>query len=161
LGGPGDGGMLTTNRKDVYDFAIEYRNHWKKDYSQWGINSRLDNLLAAELDIKLKRLPKTLKRREQIAKMYLKGIKGVYLPNNTKGRVWQDFIIGTNRRDELYQFLFKQGIETMKNEYPMPCGKLPMAKEYESRTLRLPINEVLTDKEVIYIIKKINEFYGV
>ena len=53
------------------------------------------------------------------------------------------------------------GIETMKNEYPMPCGKLPKAMLYESETLRLPINEVLKDKEVSYIIRCINKVYGI
>jgi dTDP-4-amino-4,6-dideoxygalactose transaminase len=161
LGCPGDAGALVTNNKEVYDFAMEFRNHWKKDYSQWGINSRLDNVLAAELNIKLKRLPKTLKRREQIAKLYLKGIKAIeILPRNNKGRIWQDFIVKTPKRDELYDYLKKEGIETMKNQYPMPIKKCPLSKEYESQTLRLPINEVLTDNEVKYIIKKINNFYG-
>lgn len=161
LGCPGDAGALVTNNKKIYEFAMEFRNHWKKDYSQWGINSRLDNVLAAELNIKLKRLPKTLKRRGQIAKLYLKGLKAIeILPRKTEGRIWQDFIIKTDKRDELYDYLKEEAIETMKNEYPMPCGKCPMAKEYESKTLRLPINEVLTDNEVKYIIKKINNFYG-
>lgn len=156
LGCPGDAGALVTNNKKIRDFVLEYRNHWKKDYSQWGINSRLDNVLASELNIKLKRLPKTLKRREQIAKMYLKGLKGIKLPRNVKGRIWQDFVVRTPKRNELYDFLKKEGIETMKNEYPMPCVKLPLAKNYESETLRLPINEVLTDKEIKYVIEKIN-----
>lgn len=158
LGCPGDAGMLVTNSKKIYDFAIEFRNHWKKDYSQWGINSRLDNVLASELNIKLKRLPKTLKRREQIAKMYLKGLKEVMLPKDTKGRIWQDFIIRVPSilRDELYEYLKKEEIETMKNEYPMPVKKGNISIEYESQSLRLPINEVLTDKEVKHIIKKIN-----
>jgi len=161
LGGPGDAGALVTDDKNIYDFAIQFRNHWKKDYSQWGINSRLDNVLASELNIKLKRLPKTLKRREQIAKLYLKGIRAIeILPRNTKGRIWQDFIVKTPKRDELYDYLKKEGIETMKNEYPMPIKKCPLSKEYESKTLRLPINEVLTDNEAKYIIKKINKFYG-
>lgn len=65
-----------------------------------------------------------------------------------------------SKRDKLYDYLIENGIEVLKNEYPMPCGKLPMAKEYESRTLRLPINEVLTDNEVKYVIKCINNFYN-
>lgn len=161
LGGPGDGGMLVTNRKDIKEFAEEYRNHWKKDYSQWGINSRLDNVIASELNLKLKRLPKVIARRAEIAKMYLKGINDSYgLPKNRPGRVWQDFILGVGMgtRDLLYEYLKKKGIETMKNEYPFPIEKRYQSLHYESSTLRLPINEVITNKEVKYIIKSINEF---
>ena len=161
LGGPGDGGTLVTNSEKVRDYAIEYRNHWKADYSRWGINSRMDNVIASELNIKLARIKDTLKKREKIAKRYLKNLRGVFLPKDIKDRVWQDFIIRTKNRDELYSKLKEMGIETMKNEYPMPCGKLPKAMLYESETLRLPINEVLKDKEVSYIIRCINKVYGI
>lgn len=161
LGGPGDGGALVTDDEKIYQFALDYRNHWKSDYSQWGINSRLDNVLAAELNVKLGRIDRTLARRFEIAKMYLTGLSPIKIgmPDNKVTRVWQDFIIQTAKRDELYNFLKENGIETMKNEYPMPCGKLPNAAKYESETLRLPINEVITDEEVKYVISKIKEFY--
>ncbi len=166
LGGPGDGGALVTNDEGLYNFAIEYRNHWKKDYSEWGINSRLDNVLAAELDVKLRRIEETLARRDEVAFMYhggLRKIVDITLPTHGRSfserRVWQDYIIRTDKRDELYDFLKESGIETMKNEYPMPCGKLPNAEKYEAETLRLPINEVITDEEVGYVIEKIKEFY--
>lgn len=170
LGGPGDGGALVTDDEEVYKFAMEYRNHWKKDYSQWGINSRLDNVIAAELNLKLARIGKTLAKREEIAEMYLEYLKNIQLgnlfdlPNKIEGRVWQDFIVRVGAdnggdRDKLYDFLKENGVETMKNEYPMPCGKLPHATKYEAETLRLPINEVITDEEVKYVIEKIKEFY--
>ena len=90
----------------------------------------------------------------------LKDIDGLQMPNMGKGRVYQDFIVRTEKRNDLYEFLKGNGIETMKNEYPMPCGKLPNAAKYEAETLRLPINEVLTDEEVKFVILKIKEFYG-
>ena len=165
LGGPGDGGALVTNDEKIYKFALDYRNHWKSDYSQWGINSRLDNVIAAELNIKLARIDKTLERRREIARMYYDNLsfKGLPLitPNKTEGRVWQDFIVNFGEyRDDIYNFLKENGVETMKNEYPMPCGKLPNAAKYEAETLRLPINEVITNEEVFYVIEKIKEFYG-
>ena len=163
LGGPGDGGALVTDDEEIYKFAIEYRNHWKKDYSQWGINSRLDNILAAELNLKLARIDKTLARRQEVAMMYyegLKDIKEITLPNNTPNRSWQDYIIRTEKRDELYDFLKENGVETMKNHYDMPIGKLPIAEKYEAETLRLPINEVITDEEVEYVIEKMKLFYA-
>lgn len=157
LGCYGDGGSLVTNdewlAKEVKDLA----NHYKSDYSKWGINSRLDNIQAVVLREKLRRLPETLKRRADVAEMY-KELKGVDLPIYTEGRVWQDYIVRTEKRDELYKFLKEKGIETMKNEYPFPIQKLPLSLKYEAETLRIPCNELLTDEEVRYIIKTINEF---
>jgi hypothetical protein len=160
LGGYGDAGALTTNSKKIYDEVKELRNHYKKNYSKWGINSRLDNIQAAILNIKLKRISQVLKRRKEIAEMYLEGLKDVIgLPDNTQGRVWQDFIVKTEKRNKLFNFLKDEGIETMKNEYPMPCSKLPLAKDYENKTLRIPCNETLSDSEIDYVIKKIKEFF--
>lgn len=169
LGAFGDGGMITTNDKKIADEARELRNHYKKDYSKWGINSRLDNIQAAVLNVKLKYLSKILERRKEIAKMYLKEFSNwviadykdaIGLPEDRPGRVWQDFVINIgSRRDTLYTYLKKKGIETMKNEYPMPIKKLPETLEYEASTLRIPCNETLTEKEVDYVIKSIKKFY--
>lgn len=65
-----------------------------------------------------------------------------------------------SKRDELFEFLKKQGIETMKNNYPFPVPKLPLAQKYEDETLRLPCNPELTDNEVEQVIKCINDFYA-
>lgn len=161
LGAYGDAGGLTTNSLSIYEYVREARNHFKTDYSKWGINSRMDNLQAAILNVKFKYLPQVLERRKQIAEFYLVELKGlpIKLPNNTQGRVWQDFIIGTERRDELFDFLKVAGIETMRNEYPFPIPKLPKSIGYEKATLRLPINEVVEDGEIQYVCQKIKEFY--
>jgi len=158
LGAFGDAGALVTDSEELYLKVKELRNHCKGDTSKWGINSRLDNLQAAVLNIKIRNLPETLRRREEIAEMYLQGLKNVDLPKRVVGRVWQDFIIRTPKRDELFAYLKEKGIETMKNEYPFPIPKLPLSISYESETLRLPINEVITDEEVHEIIKAINDF---
>ncbi len=168
LGAYGDAGALVTNDKDIYEEVKELRNHYKKDYSKWGINSRLDNLQAAVLNVKLKYLPETLRRRAQIAEKYLEledleKAGKLMLPEYSEGRVWQDYILQLNtpgQREGLYGYLKANGIETMKNEYPMPLGKLPLAADYEARTLRLPINEILTDEEIDYVIKKIHDFFS-
>lgn len=161
LGAYGDAGAITTNDENIYNEIKELRNHYKKDYSKWGINSRMDNLQAAILNVKFKYLPETLARRKEIAEIYLQELKGVVgLPNNQEGRVWQDFIIRTEKRDELYEYLKIHGIETIKNEYPMPIGKLPLTAKYEAETLRIPCNENLNLIEVEYVISKIKQFYG-
>ena len=102
-------------------------------------------------------------RRESIAKQYYDGLcttKGLSLPPMSPGRVWQDYVVRTKRRDDLFNFLKEKGVETLKNNYPFPVPKLPEAQKYEDETLRLPCNENLTDYEVKSIIDVIHEFYG-
>lgn len=166
LGAYGDAGGLTTNDEAIYDYVKEARNHFKTDYSQWGINSRLDNLQAAVLNVKMRYLQQTLARRQEIAERYAGGLVDLVLDNHIKiptlgrGRVFQDYIIRTDRRDELYDFLKANGVETMKNEYPFPIQKGEKSLQYEAETLRLPINEILEDEEIDYVIEKVKAFYG-
>lgn len=166
LGAYGDAGALTTNSDEIADEVRELRNHYKKDYSKWGINSRMDNLQACILNVKFKYLPITLAKRKAVAERYLKELASLEddykfeLPKTQEGRVWQDFCIDAgDKRDALYDFLKAAGIETMKNEYPFPILKGPKALIYEHSTLRIPCNEHLMLKEVKYVIEKIKEFY--
>jgi UDP-2-acetamido-2-deoxy-ribo-hexuluronate aminotransferase len=163
LGCKGDAGAITTNDEKVYNYIKGYRNHFKEDNSGFGGNHRADNLQCALLNIKIQHIDDILARRKDIAEKYLKELKDVViLPNNVEGRVWQDFIIQTMDRDALYDFLKKEGIETMKNEYPFSpeYPKPQNAKGHEATTLRIPCNENLTDKEQNEVIKKIKEFYS-
>lgn len=162
LGAYGDAGAITTNSESVYNEVKELRNHYKKDYSQWGINSRMDNIQATILNVKFKYLQDYLDKRKTIAILYNDGLMNlpIELPKNTSGRVWQDYVIRVEKRNELYEFLKKNGIETMKNEYPFPISKLPQSIQYEKETLRLPCNPYLTLEEINLIIDKIREFYG-
>lgn len=192
LGAFGDAGALTTNDKKLYNWVKGARNHFKETAEDWGVNSRLDNLQAAILNVKFKYYENALKRRQEIAEMYHQELKGVELPRKIEGRIWQDYIIrvgddthkdfpyglygnkiyrtknglptmlggdAISERDELYEFLKENGIETMKNNYPFPVPKLPQSQKYEDETLRLPCNENLTNEEVQFIIKKIKQFY--
>lgn len=158
LGAYGDAGALVTNDMDLYAWVRDARNHFKEDARDWGVNSRLDNLQAAILNIKFNYYQDALARRKEIAERYLKELVNVILPPNIEGRIWQDFIIRTPERDELFTFLKDNGVETMKNNYPFPVAKLPLAQAYEDQTLRLPCNELLTDEEVSFVIEKVNEF---
>lgn len=160
LGAKGDAGAITTDDLRIANEIKELRNHYKKDYSEWGINSRMDNLQAALLNVKFKYIDDILRRRQDIAEMY-RALHGevIILPEYSEGRVWQDYVIRTNKRDELYKYLKEQSIETMKNDYPFPIPKLPNSIRIESETLRIPCNEHLTDEEVGYVIEKINEFF--
>ncbi len=162
LGAFGDAGGLTTDDEALYHYVKDARNHFKEDARDWGINSRMDNLQAAFLNVRFKKLPYMLAARKLVAEMYHEGLSSlpVTLPVHTDGRVWQDYIIRTTRRDELFQFLKVKGIETMKNNYPFPVPKLPGAQKYEDETLRLPCNENLTDVEIDEVINAIHEFFN-
>lgn len=163
LGAYGDAGALVTNDEALYLEVKELRNHYKKDYSKWGVNSRMDNLQAAVLNVKFKYHTLALLKRAVIAEQYkaLEGIVG--LPKYTEGRVWQDYVIQAKtpaERDALFDFLKEIGIETMKNEYHFPIPKLPQSLAYEAETLRIPCNEHLTEEEVQLVISAIKEFYA-
>lgn len=163
MGALGDGGAVVTDSDELYAYLMEARNHFKFTAGDWGVNSRLDNLQAAFLNVKFPDLDNMLERRSRIAFMYnlgLKDLTSVTRPEATEERVWQDYIIRTDKRDELYDFLKENGIETMKNNYPFPVPKLPLAQAYEDETLRLPCNDVLEDEEVDYVIEKVNEFFA-
>lgn len=162
LGVKGDAGAITTNNPMIYEYIKEARNHFKNDNRDFGVNSRMDNLQAALLSIKIQHIDEILARREEIAMRYGANLAPeVGLPNFSEGRVWQDYIIQTEKRDELFEFLKEKGIETMKNEYPFSpeYPKLPLAAKYEAETLRVPCNENLTDEEVQEVIGAISEFY--
>lgn len=165
LGACGDAGALVTNNKKMYEYVRDARHHFKNDARDWGINSRMDNVQAAILNVKFKYHKKNLARRKKIAEMYNGSIEyNAVLPPTSPGRVWQDYIIrlwDKGGRDLLYNYLKEAGIETIKNNYPFPVPKLPLAQEYEDRTLRLPCNPLLTEKEIKYVIKKVNDFFKI
>lgn len=158
LGCYGDGGAIATNDKLLYEKLKLMRNHFKGDWKQYGYNSRLDNLQAAVLNIKLKYLPDYIKRRKVIATTYDRELRGVGKPKPRK--IYQDYIIVHEDRDGLYKFLVQNGVETMKNEYPFPTvlSKGPQTLRFEAKSLRLPCNQNLTAEEVAYVVKKVNEY---
>lgn len=162
LGSYGDAGAITTNDEKLYKELKDIREHYKYNPGKYGFNSRLDELQAAILNVKIKYLPEMIKRRQEIADIYNAGLKGVVLPIKREGRIYQDYIIRTDRRDELADFLKENGIETLKNNYHFP-NDLPKPEhtiKLESQTLRLPCNDVLENEEINYIIEKINKFYA-
>lgn len=126
LGAYGDGGCITTNDDDLaekiralrnYGSHIKYHNIYK------GYNSRLDEIQAAFLNVKLKYLDEWNNYRKYIANMYLKGIKNcnIILPNVSEDceHVWHLFVIRTKERNKLKQYLNENGIETLIH-YPIP-----------------------------------------
>lgn len=158
LGCYGDGGAIATNDDHLASEFRKLRNHYKDDWSKPACNSRLDNLQAAVLNVKLKYLPDVVARRKEIARMYDCGLA---CATPEPRDIYQDYVIDVdNRRNDLYDVLRLAGIETMKNEYPFPLGfqKGIRALVYEAHSLRIPCNETLTDEQVEYVIQNVNNF---
>ncbi len=175
LGCLGDGGCVTTN-DDELAYRIRAIANYGSDYKYHhifkGTNSRLDEIQAAVLDIKLKHLDEDNKRRREIAKFYRENIKNpnIILPQLKKeeNHVWHIFAVRTNDRDKLKKHLEDNGIET-NIHYPTAPHKQECYKEWEhlsfpvsekihKQVLSLPISPVLVDEEVRNIVKAMNRF---
>ena len=178
LGALGDGGAVTTNDAELakviqslrnYGSEVKYRNEYV------GVNSRLDELQAAFLNVKLLNLDKENNIRKAIAKRYLSEIKNdkIILPTlssrgTKQSHVFHLFVIRTEKRDELQQYLLENGIQTMIH-YPIPPHKqkaflawndlsFPITEKIHSEVLSLPISPVLTVEEVRFIISILNNY---
>jgi len=142
----------------------------------YGWNSRLDNLQAAVLNVKLKHLPRWLNRRIKIAKIYNKGLAGILeikLPpapdsNEKYFDVYQNYVIRAERRDNLFYYLKKKGVETLiKDPIPNHWQKglnlskfhLPNSEKLAEEVISLPLYPELTEKQIKYIIDCIRSFY--
>lgn len=161
LGVYGDGGAIVTDDEQMAYKLRKMRNHDKGDWSNYAFNSRLDNVWAEVLNVKIKKLPEYLARRKEIAEKYDAGLAGLGITLPEKREVYQDYIITLDLRDELHDFLRDNGIETMKDGYPFPAElqKGPQTEWYESHSLRIPCTPEHLDEEIEYVIEKINAFF--
>lgn len=177
LGALGDAGAITTNDPALYEKAQSYRNYGshKKYFNEVkGYNSRLDELQAAFLSVKLKRLNNWNRERNKIADHYSDKIKNsaVILPKLAEGAtsVYHLYVIRTKKRDELQSYLAEKGIGTVIH-YPVPPhlqlafkelgfskGDFPIAEEIAETCLSLPVYPGLTEEEIEYICGHINNF---
>ena len=175
LGCMGDGGCVTTN-DDELAYRIRAIANYGSDYKYHhifkGTNSRLDEIQAAVLDIKLKHLDEDNKRRREIAKFYRENIKNpnIILPQlkEEENHVWHIFAIRTNNREKLRTHLNSIGIET-NIHYPTPphlqeCYKewknsyFPITEMIHEQVISLPISPVMTKDEVLQVVEAINEY---
>jgi len=175
LGALGDGGAVTTNDSELCDVIKLLRNYGSKEKYQneiIGFNSRLDDMQAAFLSIKLKTLDKDNQRRRTIANQYLVGLKNpkIKLPfyDGTKNHVFYAFVVEVDDRDGFIQFLCQNHIESLIH-YPVPPHKqkalaeysylkLPLTEKIHKRIISLPISPVITDKEVQTVIDILNTY---
>ena len=172
LGTFGDGGAVITNREDIVPRIRALRNHGslKRSYHSMGYNSRLDDLHAGVLSVKLRKLDEWNDRRREIAGMYTDGLKktGLKLPVETAGyrHVYHLYVIESPRRDAMLTHLTDAGVDA-KVHYPIaihrqegyPWGKaadlgvtLPLTEKSAASVISLPMFPELTQAEVDYVI---------
>jgi len=180
LGTFGDAGAIVTDDPEFAEKVRMLRNHGRgkgTDINVWGLNCRMDNVHAAILNFKLKRLPDWIKRRREIAGMYhneLSGIKELVLPpppadDGEHYDVFQNYEIEAEKRDKLIAYLKENGIEAVVQwggkavhqfeALGLNHMKLPRTEQLFRKALMLPMYPELKDEQIKYIIHKIKDFY--
>lgn len=180
LGSFGDGGAVVTNDENVAQKVRLLRNHGQKSKTEialYGFTSRLHNIQAAVLNVKFRYLPQWLNRRREIALIYengLSGVKGIKLPPapNADTRffdVFQNYVLRAQRRDELFEFLKENGVETLikdpvANHVQKGLGlshfHLPFTEQLAKEVISLPMYPELTDQQVEFVIETIRKFHA-
>ena len=175
LGALGDAGAITTNDEELAKILFSLRNYGseKKYHNEFiGINSRLDEIQATFLNVKLPFLEEENNKRRSIAKRYLSEIKNdkILLPHwdFSTNHVFHLFVIRTENREALQEYLKQNEIETMIH-YPIPPHKqkafeswntlsFPITEKIHDEVLSLPISPILTADEVSNIIQILNQY---
>ena len=175
LGAFGDGGAVTTNDPNIDKQIRVLRNYGsdkKYEHSRKGVNSRLDEIQAAILNVKLNYLELWNSRRKDVAKKYLKSIANdnILLPSDSDpdDSVWHLFVVQSEHRDLLQEHFSRRGISTLIH-YPCPphrqaayklAAKLPIAEFLSKRVISLPIGPHMTESDVDRVIEGANAFYS-
>jgi dTDP-4-amino-4,6-dideoxygalactose transaminase len=175
LGALGDAGAITTNDDDLAQAVkalLNYGSHIKYQNLYKGVNSRLDELQAALLNVKLKTLDKETDIRRAIALRYCKEINNskIILPSVTEesAHAWHLFVVRTKNRTGLQDYLTLNNIQTVIH-YPIPPHKqiaykewndleYPISEMIHEQVLSLPMSHILTAEQVTEIIRVINEY---
>ena len=176
IGGLGDAGAVTTNDDklaEVVRALANYGSSKKYVFDYQGLNSRLDEIQAAVLDVKLTHIESDTQLRKDVARYYMDNIKhsDIILPQITDwdAHVFHIFPIRTTRRDELQSFLTSKGVQTLIH-YPIPPHKqacygewnnlfFPITEKIHQEELSLPISQVIAAKEVEKVVEIINLFF--
>lgn len=181
LGALGDGGAVTTNDKELADCIRalgNYGSHIKYENQYKGLNSRLDEIQAAVLSVKLKHLDDDNQKRRDVAAYYMENIKNpdIILPNidfknsisNSLNHAWHLFVVKCQNRKELYKYLLDNSVQTLVH-YPVPPHKqnayagwrnlfYSITEKMHGEVLSLPISPVLEISEAKFVCKILNEF---
>jgi dTDP-4-amino-4,6-dideoxygalactose transaminase len=175
LGALGDSGAVTTNDDELaktirtlanYGSAQKYVNQYQ------GLNSRMDEIQAAFLNVKLPYVDKEIASRREIADYYIENIKNPNIILPEKGtdeeHVWHLFVIRTSKRNELQTYLAENGIQTLIH-YPIPLHKqscypdlnnlvLPLTEQIHNEVLSLPMSPVMSKDEIIRVVQILNKY---
>ncbi|WP_043006811.1 DegT/DnrJ/EryC1/StrS family aminotransferase [Comamonas testosteroni] len=175
LGALGDAGAITTHDADLAQTLRALRNygsHEKYKNLFKGVNSRLDEIQAAMLRIKLQHLELETQNRRMIARVYLENIRNpaVQLPRLTSDEqhVWHLFVVRTSQRDALQKYLAEQGIQTLVH-YPIPPHQQQAYQEWNARSyplteglhqevISLPMGPTLSQLEALRVVAAVNDF---
>lgn len=177
IGAIGEAGCITTDNKKYAEFSKKYRNYGSSEKyicDLIGTNSRLDELQASILNIKLDYIEDWTRQRIEIANLYTQRLTNLVetpFVNSKCSHVYHLYVIKTNKRDELKEFLQLKGIGTAIH-YPIPPhlqkayshlnfkkGDFPIAEKLANQSLSLPIYPGLSNDQVIYICDSIKEFF--
>ncbi|TNF41448.1 MAG: DegT/DnrJ/EryC1/StrS family aminotransferase, partial [Bacteroidetes bacterium] len=180
LGAFGDGGAIYSGNEKLAAVIRSIANHGMKakyQYERIGVNSRLDSIQAAILDVKLKYFDRHIKARQQAAAYYdenLKNVEGLELPERVSysTHAFHQYTIKTENRNELQSFLQQKGIPSMIY-YPgthhlqeayrylgYKKGDFPVSEQLAETVLSLPMHTELTEEQLEYIVRNVKEFYS-
>lgn len=177
LGCFGDGGAIITNRRDCYDNIKMLRNYGSRVRyynEEVGMNSRLDEIQAALLRVRLAHLEELTKERKAVADYYFRHIHNekILLPKVREGadHVYHQYVIRTAERDALIEYLNERGIQTIIH-YPVPPhlakayeylgyqpGDLPVTEQYSNEVLSIPMYNGITEEEMQRVAEALNSF---
>lgn len=175
----GDAGIISLKTKLLFNKISALRNHGlinRNETSLVGYNSRLDEIQASILNVKINYIDEINNKRRQNAEYYYKALSSlnidslIYIPKDEKNEysVYHTFIIRVKQRDKLLQYLLDNGIE-VKVHYPLPIHqqrpylnhnfKLPKTEQFAKEIISLPIHQYLNQNHLDYVIEKIKDFY--
>jgi len=175
LGALGDAGAVTTHDEELaltIRALGNYGSHKKYENLYQGVNSRLDEMQAALLRVKLPYLDQDIEKRQAVARQYVEGINHpeILLPawKGDASHVFHLFVLRCQRRDELQVYLAEKGIQTLIH-YPVPPHKqkaygawsgmeLPVTEKIHREVLSLPMGPVISKNDVFEVIRVVNEF---
>jgi dTDP-4-amino-4,6-dideoxygalactose transaminase len=172
LGALGDGGAVSTNDNELADIIRMLANYGSKEkyvHTVKGVNSRLDEIQAGFLGVKLKNINQDNNIRKAIAERYHQGIRNEFIrlpeiPIDKNEHVWHLFVIRCKKRRQLQEFLDSQGIQTLIHypfeihEHKAYSNEFKKSESISTELLSLPISPVHTEEEIEYVIQQINLF---
>jgi dTDP-4-amino-4,6-dideoxygalactose transaminase len=178
LGALGDAGAITTNDDELAEVVrtiANYGSHVKYQNDYQGVNSRLDEIQAAMLLVKLKHLEAETTRRREVARCYLSGICNPLIELPTweieEQHVWHLFVIRCSNRDGLHDYLMQHNIQSLIH-YPIPPHRqeayrsswseqrYPVSESIHQEVLSLPMSSIISNEDVLSVIELVNKYEG-